>query len=594
MRKIVMSLAALAVAGSAWAGVARQHVASPALNLQAQRTELSARIIATFGQTAATEPTVIGSEFCLACHPTYAPWRDSLHAVMHADVPDDAGSMNPAEGIIFDSNKNGIDDFKDGLNFNTISTPFDIYKPNAPILSFVAGEQYPYRVTIGAITYKIFIKQGGFFQQRLITRIPVSDGAPDGLSKSWYMMPFAYSPVNHTYALYNAGKWWDSTATPKINPGMTAAQVAEIGRSWTKACIGCHATGYTVAKTATGEWATDPPPAALYRFGDRHYIDLDFDGNREFLGVGCESCHGGGSLHVLGGPDPAKIINPKNLTRDQQLWLCAQCHTRGKSVPAGDHDFAYKESDNQGYHIGDNVWDYYEDEGGRWPDGKTPSKGEQQYQAHEVSAHYTNPFHKVLCSECHDPHSGARSLPVTSVVSGTVTIPTAFENNTLCLSCHATHGPFADIQPADLADLEANRSKIGTVVSAHTNHPYGPERTMGLSRCTTCHMPKTEKRDYEYDETSHTMEAIPPQKTMLYQDKGGMPSSCMVSCHSKKVNSFGLGLDPVFKNWTETFDTASATILMRYYGPDGLWWKLDVSQPAPPVWNQSPGNDEER
>lgn len=575
-KRLVLASSILAIVVSVPA-IARPRPVTKAPRAE-QAERLKQTLISAYGMEAATEPTYIGSEFCLACHTSYATWRDGLHATMHADLPDDAGSMNPANGIIFDANGNGVDDFKDGLDFNAISSPFDAYKPNAPILKYVAGEAYPYRVTIGTVTYKMLMKEGGFFQQRLITRIPVTDGAADGLSRSYYMLPFAYSPKLKKYATYNPDKWWDSTGAPKVVAGMTAAQVIGIGRSWTKACVGCHVTGYSVQKTANGDWAADAPPAALYDSGDRHYVDLDLDGNREFAGVGCESCHGPGSQHVLGGPNPSKILNPKNLPREQQVWLCAQCHTRGKSVPAGEHDYAYNESANHGYRIGDNVWDYYHDEAGLWPDGKTPSKGEQQYQAHEDSKHFTNGFHLVLCSECHDPHSGARGMPVTSVLSEGVQISTSFADNTLCLSCHATHGPFESLTKSEIADVATNRDKISRVVSAHTNHPYAPERMLGMSRCTTCHMPRTAKRDWEYDETSHTMEAISPQKTMLYQDKGGMPSSCAGSCHSIKANVYELGTDPTFKKWDEAWDKSNASMLLKYFGPGGIWWDSDVTK----------------
>ncbi len=587
MKKLAFIVVCISVAANGFAqtsGGRTRAVARPGVTQSLQQA-----IRATYGTEAETTKAFIGSEICLACHTQHAGWRSSLHSTMHASLQDDAGAMNPAIGVIFDGNNNGVDDFKDGLDFNKISSGFDVYKPNAPILSFAAGEPYPYRVTIGTITYKAFMKEGGFFQQRLITRVPVTDGAPDGLSRSWYMLPFAYSPRNHTYATYNPDKWWSSAGSPTIAAGMTAAQVAGIGRSWTKACIGCHVTGYSIQKAANAEWVADPPPAVLYSPTDRNYVDLDFDGNLEFTGVGCESCHGAGSQHVLSAGDRSKIVNPKNLTAQQQVWLCAQCHTRGKSVPSGTHDFAYKENEGKGYQIGDNVWDYYHDEAGRWPDGKTPTKGEQQFQAHEVSVHFTNPYHTVLCSNCHDPHSGERYLVRKSVATNGVQIATRFDDNTLCLSCHASYGPFKDLAQTDIADAAGKRELIGRVVTSHTHHSYAPERMMGLSRCTTCHMPRTAKRDYEYDETSHTMEAISPEKTMLHQDKGGMPSSCAGSCHSVRVNDFNLGMDPTFKKWDETFDRANATFLLKYFGPGGIWWDTKA---APSASAESAGRED--
>lgn len=535
---------------------------------EAERATVVALVKSRMAPQAAETAMYVGPESCIACHRSYATWRTSLHATMHAIVPDDRGSMQPDKGIVFDGNRNGVDDFKEGLDFNKISSAFNAYKPNAPILGFVAGERYPYRVTIGTLTYTVGIKEGGFFQQRLMVRIPVIDG-PGGLSRSIYMLPFAYSPRYKEYALYNADKWWAADGTPKIVAGMSSGQVAGIGRSWTKACIGCHVTGYSVGKTATGEWWGKAPSVALYPPNDPHYGDINQDGTKQFLGISCESCHGPGSLHILGGGDKAKILNPASLTKQQQTWLCAQCHTRGLSVPGGLHDYPYDETADKPYQVGDDPFKYLHDEGGRWPDGKTPTKGEQQYQAHRVSRHFTNPYETVTCSDCHDPHSGERGLPVTRKNG----IATSFADNTLCLSCHAGHGPFKDLTVAKVGAPGQNRAEIATVVGKHTFHAYTPEKGLGQSNCIGCHMPPTAKRDYAYDETSHTMEAIAPEKTLSYQAKGGMPSSCAASCHGGRPLNFGTAFtNDDFSKWSELSDQDSAKILKTYFGPGGKWW----------------------
>lgn len=516
-------------------------------------------------------PAYIGPEFCIACHQNYAPWRSSAHATMHALVPDDSRAGDPAAGIIFDGNKNGIDDFREGLDFNKISSAFDAYKPNAPILTFAAAERYPYRVTIGLITYTVGIKQGGYYQQRLICRIPVTNGGPGGLSRSLYMLPFAYSPRYQEYAAYNPDKWWASDGKPKIVPGMTAAQVAGIGRSWSQKCIGCHVTGFSVSKIETGEWEAHAPTAIIYSPGDPRYVDLDSDGLKEFVGVGCESCHGPGSLHAMTPSDKTRILNPATLTKQQQVWLCAQCHTRGVSVPNGTHDFPFDESAGRPYQVGEDIFKYLKDEGGRWPDLKTPSRGEQQYQAHLVSKHFgtgTGPD-VVTCSDCHDPHSGARKLPRTQR-AGTAT---SFENNTLCLSCHAGSGPFASLSKNQITAYAANEPAIATAVVSHTHHPYNPAGAVGNSNCISCHMPLTAKRDYSYDEISHTMEVVPPEKTLAYQAKGGMPSSCAASCHGGRPLNFNTAFtNDDFAKWNEGSDVKTAKILKDHFGPGGLWW----------------------
>ncbi len=567
--RVVLAGAVVALGVSALPASAGKREVVPA----SEQARVVALVKSRMAPQAAETAMYVGPETCIACHRDYASWRTSAHATMHATVPDDLGSMLPDKGIIFDGNKNGEDDFKEGLDFNKIASPFDVYKPNAPVLSFVAGAPYPYRVTIGSLTLTVGIKQGGYYQQRLMVRIPVTDG-PGGMTQSIYMLPFAYSPRYREYALYNADKWWAADGKPKIVPGMTAAAVAAIGRNWTKSCVGCHVTGYKVGKTATGEWWVKAPTVVLYSGTDRHYADLNQDGTKQFMGVSCESCHGPGSLHILAGGDKTKILNPASLTKQQQTWLCAQCHTRGLSVPGGLHDYPYDETADKPYQIGDDVFKYLHDEGGRWPDGKTPTKGEQQYQSHMVSAHFTNPFHTVTCSDCHNPHSGERGLPVTEKNA----IATSFTNNTLCLSCHAGFGPFKALTVAKVGAYEQNKAEIAQVVGAHTFHAYTPEMTLGQSNCITCHMPRTAKRDWSYDEVSHTMEAIPPEKTLLYQEKGGMPSSCAASCHGGRPLNFNTSFtNDNFSKWNELSDKETATILKGFFGPGGTWWNTTAT-----------------
>jgi hypothetical protein len=88
-------------------------------------------------------------------------------------------------------------------------------------------------------------------------------------------------------------------------------------------------------------------------------------------------------------------------------------------------------------------------------------------------------------------------------------------------------------------------------------------------------MPKTAKSAINYDIHGHTYEPIAPEKTLMYQEQGGMPNACAVSCHAQKVNSFGLGYDPDIGDWDAQFDVDLATMLMYWYGPGGMWWDTE-------------------
>ncbi len=266
---------------------------------------------------------------------------------------------------------------------------------------------------------------------------------------------------------------------------------------------------------------------------------------------------------------------------------CAGSATRWlPRPPTGAIGWPYNETTNQSWIPGSApLADFYTDAEVWWPDGKT-GVDTSQYPEFYKSSKPTFTFHMVRRIDCHDPMSATSnaSQVLDSVTVANVTMTTHVEDNTLCLSCHATHGQgtsadFTKITPAMVADYANNRPAIGAIVSAHTNHPYGPERTMGLSRCTQCHMATTQGPDAALSLHGHTFEAISPQKTLKYQDQGGMPNSCALSCHATLVSSFGLGFDSDISTWNKKFDQDLANPLLKYFGPDGQWWKVDIDKP---------------
>jgi len=160
-----------------------------------------------------------------------------------------------------------------------------------------------------------------------------------------------------------------------------------------------------------------------------------------------------------------------------------------------------------------------------------------------------------------------------------LTIATRNEDNTLCLSCHAGKGPFQAISLPMVANPADNVAAIGAAVSAHSHHPYAPERAMGLSRCTGCHMPAVAAAEHESPLHTHQVRVVAPEKTLLYQAKGGMPNACAESCHGNKINLWRYGLKEKPINWNEATDAKTATKLMEYHGPEGRWWKTLSKKP---------------
>jgi hypothetical protein len=522
----------------------------------------------------------LGSEVCMACHREYAAdFRNSLHHNGLKHVPDDKYTLKDRWGVIADYDKNGVDDFKQGLDFNKISSVFNVYKPNAPVLGYKPGVGYI--IAIGPMEYVVAVAHGGSgaYKQRYLVRLPAVD-RPNGLSADYYYSPVQFNEVSRSYVLYSPQYWYNADNTPKITGPLTASQAAKVGKSFNKDCVGCHAVNFAVKKDANGEYVSETALLVYAPPGDPHYLDMADAGAPGSINSGCERCHGPGLKHVLRYGDSKSIILPSRLTAMQQNELCGSCHNRGTSSK-GAHEYPLDEDSGEDYsrHIGKPlIGKFFVEKPGLWPDGRTSRQHHQQMWELKQSSKWEFQFHKVTCSDCHDVHRNSAGKHMKQVMevdgaSGKLKLNVKVEDNSLCLGCHAGFGPFATLKREDIANMEKNREIIARVVSDHSKHPYSPESAIGLSRCTECHMAKMAASGDAYDMHSHTFEVVAPEKTIKYQAQGGMPNSCAVRCHRPLAPAIGLPADSSLTNWTEPSDKELAQWLMKFYGPEGVWWK---------------------
>lgn len=146
-------------------------------------------------------------------------------------------------------------------------------------------------------------------------------------------------------------------------------------------------------------------------------------------GMGCESCHGPGSLHVQGGGDRSKIVNPR-----KSPDTCFQCHTNVRA-------------------------------------------------AFNLPHHHPVLEGKVSCTDCHNPHKGdavkggGTSMPQ-HVKGGGIAMLGA---NGTCLQCHtAQRGPFVFEHEAVREGCVSCHSPHGSV-----NQKMLTQRSANL--CLKCH-----------------------------------------------------------------------------------------------------------
>lgn len=162
------------------------------------------------------------------------------------------------------------------------------------------------------------------------------------------------------------------------------------------------------------------------------------------MGVGCESCHGPGSVHNRAMGAAAKdgsIVNPSELDEQRASMICGQCHAPGRST---DGTTAYP----QGYLPGQDLDEHYDI---RTPDG--PGMNQQFEDLRHSPAHWEA---GIGCVTCHDPHGETGHE-----------YQLKDEITALCMSCHEPH----------LNSLEEHVTANGGTV------------TEGMT-CATCHMPE--------------------------------------------------------------------------------------------------------
>ena len=230
-----------------------------------------------------------------------------------------------------------------------------------------------------------------------------------------------------TWYTQDGGRWGFSPGYEEVN--------ARFSRTIPTRCMACHND------------VTAPVP----------YVEGKFAGLAD--GIGCERCHGPGSLHVearLAEPEPADsvdrtIVNPAHLPLERRLDVCQQCHLQGTVSLLREGADAYSFRPAQRLDAHRTVFALANPDPHRISVISHADRMRQSPCFRESGA--------MDCTTCHNPHEGFRT-------SG----PAYF--NQKCQRCH----PAGPLQAA--------------MRTPELRQQHGPS-----AHCFSCHMPKVATAD---------------------------------------------------------------------------------------------------
>jgi len=300
---------------------------------------------------------------------------------------------------------------------------------------------------------------GALSYQQYVTRVALPGGGFTHL-----VLPFSYqlagsdqrpSDRDWTWVGYRIEDWYDLDASTLRRPAHEQA--------FDRQCAGCHVTGFSLRGDATTGFRAS---AAVDRDG---VFDLDGDGSRELLAVGCEACHGPGSEHIERAPRGQRIVSPSLLTPERQSALCGSCHGRGRGkggelAPLDAAHHMPRPGIRRSELLASHLSELSAAEDATFSSGDS-RLGRAQYSDFVRSAKYRSPNLLVSCIDCHAPH---REPGIAADLRFA-----ANDDQGSCAGCHA--------EPKDR--------------NAHAKQKTNYDHVRGVDQsnltCARCHMPKT-------------------------------------------------------------------------------------------------------
>lgn len=273
-------------------------------------------------------------------------------------------------------------------------------------------------------------------------------------------------------------------------------------------------------------------------------------------GISCAACHGDAAEHLasknswlakLGFETESKIVNPRKLSSDASLMICASCHAREIG------DLPKFETSVAAESLTDLISAHRQNDfGGEkyWANGSNKFSGNEytalvrsvcyvQSKAGQSKAGQSKAGEnsgggvagaKINCASCHAPNE------TNNAVSTTVE---SFDQS--CVQCHAQ---FSDENS----------------IAEHTKHPLDSE----TSRCASCHQPEIVYGRMRFART-HEISVPDPLLTAEKQ----VPNACNL-CHTDKSVNWAIASSR--KLWTQRFFNAEPLSDKQFDQPEAVRW----------------------
>ena len=417
------------------------------------------------------DATYVGTSACLKCHDDKEHFKQTMHRLGITVVGKASGLQDFSR---FPQINKGLDKLSAGTKFWFYGfdgkRSFDKYLVSTKAPADLASASYTatfFKDTDGKLKFRTENLRDPADQARVYTVDATYGG---GVYKQRYLYRvganlFPFVQFNQlgddSFADRGRKSWRDYHGDWLFNEKTGKLVDPAKAKSFESNCASCHYNGYSLTKTAAGDYiagsATDP----------NGEMDVDGDGKLNEMNMGCETCHGPGSAHksAKGLMKFATIVSPNKLAAERESMICGQCHSRPQGHLKNDQPVnAANLMMLPGTSRNDFLKQYTlrEDaaKGSFWPDGLHSKAHHQQYTDFIKSSKYRNGTQLVACSNCHDPHGDAKFDHQLTMDAKT---------NASCTTCHANK--------TDLKVHLAEKAKCTVDVSQIT--------------CNSCHGTKT-------------------------------------------------------------------------------------------------------